>query len=762
MDNNRPHSRDKKVSGSSQGVHKRGNGIGGGPVGSSGGNHSSGGGNTGKRAAMGGGGALVILLIAMLIKGGGLSSLTGGSGGSDTHQGGSSTTTTQLDTSVASGSRAKRTVIKGNNKDSVTIMVYMCGTDLESKYGMASSDMEEMRVASSKFGDDFNLIVYTGGCNGWKNSSISSKVNQIYSIKNGKITRLVDDDGSKAMTDPSTLTSFIKYCTTNFPANRNELILWDHGGGSVSGFGYDEKNSSKGSMNLAGINTALKNSGTKFDFIGFDACLMATAENALMLNEYADYLIASEETEPGIGWYYTNWLKSFAADKSMPTINIGKNIIDDFVDECSRKCSGQKTTLSIIDLAEFANTVPKDLSEFARSVSAKIKDDQYKDVSDARYNTREFAPSSKIDQVDLVNLADNMNSSEGKALSTSIKGAVKYNRTSSNMTDAYGVSIYFPYKRTSYVDSACSTYSQIGMDSEYSKCIRQFASLETSGQVASGGSSSPIGSLFGLGGSGNSSSGGADLIGSLLGSFLGGTSDKTIDGLNSSNTDFMKDADTEENAEYIASYYFNSTNLIWDQNGDKYTMTLSDSQWDLVHGVDKNMFYYDGEGYIDLGLDNVFTLEGDTLTADADLDWVAVNDQPVAYYHTDSVKNSDGSYTDMGYVPAMLNGDRVNLLIVFNGGNGYISGASQDYVNGETDTVAKSLTELKDGDKIDFICDYYSNDLTYQDSYLFGDQMTYSSDMKVSNVPLDQSAVKIIYRFTDIYEQEYWSEAINK
>ena len=53
-------------------------------------------------------------------------------------------------------------------------------------------------------------------------------------------------------------------------------------------------------MGLANINKALKDGGVKFDFIGFDACLMATAETALMLDQHADYLIASEETEPGI------------------------------------------------------------------------------------------------------------------------------------------------------------------------------------------------------------------------------------------------------------------------------------------------------------------------------------------------------------------------------------------------------------------------------------------------------------------------------
>ena len=217
---------------------------------------------------------------------------------------------------------------------------------------------------------------------------------------------------------------------------------------------------------------------------------MATAETALMLNNYADYLIASEETEPGIGWYYTNWLTKLGSNTSMPTVEIGKNIVDDFVTQCAKQCPGQKTTLSVIDLAEFSKTIPDSLSGFANSVSTLMTNEEYQTVSKARNNTREFATSSKIDQVDLVDLALNMNTEEGKKLADTIKSAVKYNRTSTNMTNAHGVSIFFPYKRTSYVDSACSTYNQIQMDDSYTKCIRQFASLETSGQIAGGGSSS--------------------------------------------------------------------------------------------------------------------------------------------------------------------------------------------------------------------------------------------------------------------------------
>ncbi|MBO5104446.1 MAG: peptidase C11, partial [Ruminococcus sp.] len=229
MEQKRPRSREKNVTSGGNGVHKRGSGLGTGSVGGQdySGKKSSGG---VKRAAAGGGvGTLLLALVLMILKGGFL----GGNSDKPDTSGYSASSETKADTSVAKGSREKRTKILGNNQDKITIMVYMCGTDLESKYKMASSDIEEMKAAS--LGKNIDIIIYTGGCSSWQSNNISSLVNQIYQIKDGKLVSLVSDDGSKSMTDPKTLSDFIKYCNTNFPANRNELILWDHGGGSVSG-----------------------------------------------------------------------------------------------------------------------------------------------------------------------------------------------------------------------------------------------------------------------------------------------------------------------------------------------------------------------------------------------------------------------------------------------------------------------------------------------------------------------------------------------
>ena len=188
---------------------------------------------------------------------------------------------------VTGEARDKRVTLRGKGWDDVTIMIYMCGTDLESKYGMGTSDLNEMVKAT--ISDQVNVIVETGGCRAWKNNVISSSVNQIYQVQTGGLKRLEKDFGTASMTSPDNLAAFIQYCKKNFPADRNILIFWDHGGGSLSGYGYDEKQGSSftgtDTMTLPEIDAALKKGGCVFDWIGFDACLMATLETAMVCDK---------------------------------------------------------------------------------------------------------------------------------------------------------------------------------------------------------------------------------------------------------------------------------------------------------------------------------------------------------------------------------------------------------------------------------------------------------------------------------------------
>ena len=672
---------------------------------------------------------------------------------------------TSLDENVSSKARAKFTEIAGNGQDEVTIMVYMCGTDLESQQGMATSDLKEM--AGATIGDKINLIVFTGGCSRWRNNVVSSSVNQIYQIKNGRFVCLEKDMGNGSMVNPDTLTNFIQYGRKNFPANRMCLIFWDHGGGSVSGFGYDEKVGHNQSMTLAGINSALKKADVKFDFIGFDACLMATVENGIMLSQYADYMIASEETEPGVGWYYTNWLNNLNKNTSMPTIQIGKQIADDFVEVCNRQCRGQATTLSVVDLAELQATVPEELKQFSIDTNELIQNKEYKTVSKARSKTREFAQSSRIDQIDMVDFAKNMGTDEGKSLAKALQSAVKYNRTGGSISHAYGLSIYFPYQRANKVNQMVSTYQAIGMDEEYTRCIQEFASLEVSGQVSAGtslnnygsgayASQDLLGSLLGQG-SGYTSSYSTGGLTELLGGLYGGGS---TGGSTGSILDlFMGRSMTAENAAaYIMDNHFDASQLVW-QDG---RITLEKEQWDLVTSLLMNVFYNDGNGFIDLGMDTTYESEGNSLLSDYDGTWLSIDRQPVAYYYLNTVEDGD-NYVISGYVPALLNGEEVDLILNFDSehdGDGYIAGALKKYKDGESDTQAKEMIAIGKGDVLQFLCDYFDFDGVYRDTYKLGEPIVLGDTVEIANTPIDRSKCQVTFRLTDIYQQNYWTPAV--
>ncbi len=726
-----------------------------------------------------------------------------------------------IDYNVSNKARDKYTTIRGGGDDSFTIMVYMCGTDLESNYGMATADLNEM--LHSDLSDKINIIVETGGTKKWKNSVISSRTNQIYQVKDGEFVCLEKDLGSAAMTNPNTLSAFIKYCSENFPADRSALILWDHGGGSLTGYGYDQ-NYAGTSMALDKINKALKDGGCKFDFIGFDACLMANYETAIVAERYADYLIASEETEPGCGWYYTNWLSKLSKNTSMPTVQIGKNIIDDFISASAQQAPGSATTLSIVDLAEMSGTVPEAFNSFAKDASSMLDSDDYELISNARSDAREFAESSNINQIDLIDLCEHIGTDPSKSLSEALRSCVKYNKHSSGMSRSNGLSIYFPYGKLSSVNEALDLYSSIDMDESYTDCIRSFASLTAGGQISSGSSSSPLTTLFGsdssyadlLGsvlGSGNVSSGtsgsygqttslsGSSILTSVLESYLSGGSGSSSSssaagalgsllgggssyGNSSSDygngyssilsamlggkggmTDWLDTDRMLRSASYYDENRIDASQLVPTKKNGGYVLKLTDEQWDLIQNIELNVFLDDGEGYIDLGMDNSYTWDDDLdLVMDYDHTWIALNGQIVSYYMIDETRNDDGSYLINGRVPALLNGEQVELMLQFTNEEPYgkVLGAKKLYSLDETSALAKGLIELQNGDKLDFLCDYYDYNGEYQDSYMLGERMTVNGDLEISNVDLGDHPCKVSYCLSDIYNNRYWTASLDQ
>ena len=185
-----------------------------------------------------------------------------------------------------------------------TIMIYMIGSDLESQYAAASSDIDEIKSSGINF-DDVNVLIYTGGAKKWINSEIPNDKNTIFKMTNSGLVKLEEYERS-SMTDPDNLTNFLNYGHDNFKSSKYSLILWDHGGGPIYGYGFDENY--VGSLTLDKLKQGLSNSkfnGKKLEMIGFDACLMSSVEVADALSDYANYMLASQEVEPGFGWDYS-------------------------------------------------------------------------------------------------------------------------------------------------------------------------------------------------------------------------------------------------------------------------------------------------------------------------------------------------------------------------------------------------------------------------------------------------------------------------
>ena len=240
------------------------------------------------------------------------------------------------------------------SKDDHTVLIYMCGADLESENQLATGDIQEILKVSGQ-PDDVNIVIETGGAKSWASTyGISSTYLERYHVENKSLVR--DNQLTYAsMGLSSTLQSFIEYGLNNYPADRVGLVFWNHGGG-MRGVCYDEKKNDdvlKNSEIRSAVSGALSNcgmSGQKLEWVGYDACLMAVQDIAETNSDYFNYMIASEESEAGYGWDYDTWVDDLYSKKTTTTIL--KAIVDGFIaDNGGANSSSGDQTLSYLNLS---------------------------------------------------------------------------------------------------------------------------------------------------------------------------------------------------------------------------------------------------------------------------------------------------------------------------------------------------------------------------------------------------------------------------
>ena len=284
------------------------------------------------------------------------------------------------------------------------------------------------------------------------------------------------------MGESATLSEFLEYSHKNFPADRYALIMWDHGNGPVMGYGKDTKYKNDALL-LKEMSDALNdspfNGENKLAFVGFDACLMASAELAVVFSDYADFMISSQEIEPFFGWNY-----SFFKDITHPDVKeVAKRLSKNYLDTCNeyyeeREYENRDTTISCMDLS-YAD----ELSLAIDALFEKAGKDAYKKydtLASKRVNTRALGRASTGSEYDLIDLADmakqmqKMYADESKALCGVIEKMTVCNVT--NTVGCCGMSIYYPFYNKNYYENSWSEiYSELGLFPEYQNYLESYA-----------------------------------------------------------------------------------------------------------------------------------------------------------------------------------------------------------------------------------------------------------------------------------------------
>lgn len=214
----------------------------------------------------------------------------------------------------------------GAEGESWAVYWYLCGSDLESNGGFATMDLSEMMEV--ELPENVNVVIETGGAAVWQNDEVDPSKLQRW-LYNSEGLQLLEESETANMGDAQTLYEFLDFASTNYPADRVAVTFWNHGGGSVSGAAFDELHGLD-SLDLAEMYQAFDavwpadKDDPALELIGFDTCLMATVDVAAVFQNFAKYLVASEEVEPANGWLYSSWLGALAEDPTMDGARLGR------------------------------------------------------------------------------------------------------------------------------------------------------------------------------------------------------------------------------------------------------------------------------------------------------------------------------------------------------------------------------------------------------------------------------------------------------
>ena len=350
-----------------------------------------------------------------------------------------------------------------NNNDSKplpvkewTVMVFMNGKNDLEVAGLYNLNKMEM-VGSN---DSLNIVTETGRMKGQQNDVtfdgnwtgsrrfyITADSNE-EKVKSKAVQKFDKVD----MGDWRQLADFGKWAKKNYPARHYALIVWNHGSGWVTtkgavskGISYDFE--TKNHISTPELGAAMREIG-KVDILGYDACLMQMAELLYEVNGYADYVVGSEETVPGLGFPYDTMLPSFTANRNSEAIVADMiGAYDGFY-----ASKGKAVTLSAVRMS----ALPDFMTAFNSWTDAILASDKKAEIKGKALGAKAYAYKDNKDLYEVARLAAEIDpqgqvAAAGRALQDSLTGKLiirnmAYKEGSGRDAASHGLAIYLPAK----------------------------------------------------------------------------------------------------------------------------------------------------------------------------------------------------------------------------------------------------------------------------------------------------------------------------
>ncbi|MBC8530295.1 clostripain-related cysteine peptidase [Gehongia tenuis] len=583
-----------------------------------------------------------------------------------------------------------------------TVLIYLCGSDLESQGAKASQNLAELAAVDKP--DGINVLVQAGGASDWHTEGFKSERSQRFLLEDHDWT-LVDEGPLLNMGEADTLGDFLAYGTERYPAERTMALIWNHGGGSVAGAAFDELFDGD-SLTLPELSQAFAASGTKFDLIGFDCCLMASLETAAALAPHGGYMAASEEYEPGGGWDYGAFLAYLGANPECTPVDLGKVICDSYYAKCLDAKSGAMATLSLIDLSSVPaltaafDAMAKEMSASAVDISALQAFAQgARQAEHFGGNTEEEGFTNMVDLGDLARQTEAVLPDTAAGVTAALEQAVVYQITGESRQGSSGLSVFYPLASST---ALCDAYAKAATSSHYLRYIQAVTGWSPSEELA---------------------------------------------------------LPNEQPCVQAVDYAVASESYI---TPDGYYALHINSDLDAVEAVEFSLYYMDYRSgrYVLLGMDNDIDANW---TSGLFLDnfrgvWPTLN----GLYCAPTLISGDEN-TNLYSIPIKLNGKKTNLRAAYvwdeNGENGHyeIYGAWDGLSSGGMSS--REVTPLKDGDRVELLFSLTNWETGEDELYAMG-AFTVQGDVVMEESELVDGDYLYQYRITDVFGRVTTSPAI--